>query len=1172
MPASPVPATDCVDGKVLLSVLAQVKGGDFTARMPLEWTGVAGKVADSLNEVIISNQALETELARVSRVVGKEGELSQRAVLGGWTQSWSGSLESVNSLIDALVRPTSEMQRVIGAVADGDLSKKVSADVRGEMLELKNTINAMVDQLNGLISEVSRVAREVGTEGKLGQAAAFTTEVGGVWKDLTDNVNLMAGNLTGQVRNIAEVTTAVANGDLSKKISIDVKGEFLELKNTVNAMVDQLKTFAGEVTRVAREVGVEGKLGGQAQSKEVGGVWKDLTDNVNQLAANLTNQVRAIAEVATAVTEGDLTRQVRVEASGEVAVLKDKLNEMIRNLRETTRQNVEQDWLKTNRERFTRMLQGQDDLTAVSSMILSELATLVSAQHGVFYTMTTPADHGDEAVLELQAGYGYEERKHLSTTFRLGQGLVGQCAKEKKRILLTDVPHDYVRINSGLGEAVPLNIIVLPVLFEGSLRAVVELASFSPFSLTHQAFLDSITESVGIVLNTIQAAGLTETLLKQSQSQAEELRSQQEELRGSNEDLARQARLLAEQNLVAEQKNLEVEASSRLIEEKVSQLAVSSKYKSEFIANMSHELRTPLNSLIILARQLVENPEHNLTETQVEFASVIHSSGNELLELLNTILDLAKVESGTVVAHSDDVSVEELRTALLREFAPVAQKKGLGYTIDLDLDSPNDLVTDQQRLRQILKNLLANAFKFTERGNVHVRIGLARDGWDPAIETLSSASSVLGISVSDTGIGIDAVQQTRIFEAFAQGDGTTARVYGGTGLGLSISRELVGLLGGAIDVVSIPGEGSTFTVYLPTVYVPAIAMAPMAKPAAPTTLPRASANSRSVAAVTTREHSAVAVPEVSVDHLTSDRDRRRWTGLGERFMQGVRFLVVDDEPRNLLAITALLEGGGAEVAVVDCGAAAIIALDQGPDIDIVLMDIMMPVMDGYETIRTIRGIERHKTVTVIAVTGKVMAGERKRCMDAGANDYVPKPVDAAELVAALRPWLPQSRNQPAPAHPPDIREFEGADTGTDRLPVAIEGNMLEGLRILVVDDDFRNIFAMTAVLERGRAVVSVAESGAEAIASLERTPDIDIVLMDIMMPVMDGYDTIRAIRKMSGFQVLPIVAVTGKAAAGERQRCLDSGADDYIPKPVDTGVLMAALAPWLPAARAQATS
>ena len=769
-----------LDGTVLLNILAQVKGGDFTARMPLEWTGVAGKVADGLNDVIIANQALEAELARVSQVVGKQGKLSQRVVLGGWTQSWSGSVESVNSLIDDLVRPTIEMQRVIGAVADGDLSKKVSADVRGEMLELKNTINAMVDQLNGFISEVTRVAREVGTEGKLGQAAAVTIEVGGVWKDLTDNVNLMAGNLTGQVRNIAEVTTAVANGDLSKKISIDVKGEFLELKNTVNAMVDQLNAFASEVTRVAREVGVEGKLGGQAQSTEVGGVWKDLTDNVNQLAANLTNQVRAISDVATAVTEGDLTRQVSVEASGEVAVLKDKLNEMIRNLRETTRQNVEQDWLKTNLERFTRLLQRQDDMAVVSSMILSELAPLVSAQHGVFYSMTSPSD-GSEPVLELQAGYGYEERKHLSTSFRLGEGLVGQCAKEKKRILLTEVPGDYVRINSGLGESPPLNIIVLPVLFEGSLRAVIELASFSPFSITHQAFLDSITESIGIVLSTIQAAGLTETLLKQSQSQAEELRSQQEELRESNEDLGRQAKLLAEQNIEAEQKNQEVEQSKRLVEEKVSQLAVSSKYKSEFIANMSHELRTPLNSLLILAQQLEDNPEHNMTATQVEYASVIHSSGKELLELLNSILDLAKVESGTVVAELADVSVGELRAVLLREFEPVAQGKGLGYSIDVAPDCPAEIVTDPQRLRQILKNLLANAFKFTENGRVDVRIGLAESGWSPATESLAEASSVVALAVSDTGIGIEEEQQQRIFEAFAQGDGTTCSPLRGHG-------------------------------------------------------------------------------------------------------------------------------------------------------------------------------------------------------------------------------------------------------------------------------------------------------------------------------------------------------------------------------------------------------
>src|ERR1700685_4500170 len=452
--------TDELDEVVLLGVLADVERGDFSVRMPLEWTGVAGKIADRLNNVIAANQTLGNELAKVSRLVGKEGRLSQRLVLRGPDQVWSASAQSVNSLIEDLVYPTTEMQRVVGAIAGGDLSKKITADVHGEMLELKNTVNAMVDQLNRFISEVTRVVREVGTEGKLGQAAAVTIEVGGVWKDLTDNVNVMAGNLTGQVRDIAEVTTAVANGDLSKKITADVKGEFLQLKNTVNAMVDQLNRFASEVTRVAREVGVEGKLGGQAQSAEVAGVWKDLTDNVNQLAANLTNQVRAIADVATAVTEGDLTRQVNVEASGEVAVLKDKLNEMIRNLRETTRQNTEQDWLKTNLERFSRMLQGQRDLATVSGMILSELAPLLSAQHGVFYTLGSLED-GGEPVLRFHAGYGFKARRHLSSQFRLGEGLVGQCAVDKERILLTDVPGDYVRISSGLGESPPLNIIVL---------------------------------------------------------------------------------------------------------------------------------------------------------------------------------------------------------------------------------------------------------------------------------------------------------------------------------------------------------------------------------------------------------------------------------------------------------------------------------------------------------------------------------------------------------------------------------------------------------------------------------------------------------------------------------------------------------------------------------------
>ena len=965
------------DIKVLLGVLSQVEGGDFSARMPLDWTGVSGKAADAINAVIVSNLALETELERISRVVGKQGELSQRVQIGA-AQGWSSTVESVNNLIDALVRPTSEMQRVIGAVADGDLSKKVSADVRGEMLDLKNTINAMVVQLNGFVSEVTRVAREVGTEGKLGQAAAVTVEVGGVWKDLTDTVNLMAGNLTGQVRNIAEVTTAVANGDLSKKITIDVKGEFLELKNTVNAMVDQLNAFAGEVTRVAREVGVEGKLGGQAQSKEVGGVWKDLTDNVNQLAANLSNQVRAISEVATAVTEGDLTRQVRMEARGEIATLKDKLNEMIRNLRETTRQNIEQDWLKTNRERFTRMLQGQRDLAMASSMILSELAPLVSAQHAVFYVVTSPSD-GGEPVLQLEAGYGYEERKSLSTSFRFGEGLVGQCAKEKKRILLTDVPSDYVKINSGLGGSSPLNIIVLPVLFEGSVRAVIELASFTPFSLTHQAFLDQLPESIGLVLNTIEADTVTENLLEQSQSQAKELRSQQEELRESNEDLERQAQQLADQNQ-------EVEQSKDLLEEKAGQLAVSSKYKSEFIANMSHEIRTPLNSLLILAEQLEDNQGGTMTEAQVEYASVIRGSGNDLLVLLNAILDLAKAESGTVVTEKLVVSIDDLRRSLVRDFSHVAEGKNLGYSFEVAADCPSTFVTDPHRLRQILNNLLANAFKFTVLGEVKVHVRMASEGWSSNQMALSSAPSVIALTVTDTGIGIDEQVQARIFEAFAQGDGSTARLYGGSGLGLSISRELVGLLQGELTVTSFPDRGSTFTVYLPLGLQADVVKAPVS--------------------------GAVVLPSrqgmVQQEFLSPGIgvDRRRSYALEESTFGGAKVLVVDDDFRNIFAMKALLERGQAVVTFAESGEAAIDMLTEGPLVDIVLMDIMMPVMDGYATIRALRKIDRCKDLPVIAVTGKVMAGEGQRCLDAGANGYISKPVDTEGLVSAIRPWLP----------------------------------------------------------------------------------------------------------------------------------------------------------------------
>jgi signal transduction histidine kinase/HAMP domain-containing protein/ActR/RegA family two-component response regulator len=1014
MPKAAPAHLDQTDAEQLLLFISQVKGGDFSARMPAHWVGIAGKVADGLNDIVGANQALGTELERVCRVVGKEGKLSQRMSFKGTDQVWGSSIESVNSLIEDLVRPSNEMQRVIGAVADGDLSKKVSADVQGEMLELKNTINGMVDQLNGFISEVTRVAREVGTEGKLGQAAAVTIEVGGVWKDLTDNVNLMAGNLTEQVRNIADVTTAVANGDLSKKISADVKGEFLALKNTVNAMVDQLNGFASEVTRVAREVGVEGKLGGQAQSAEVAGVWKDLTDNVNGLAANLTNQVRAIAEVATAVTDGDLTRQVTVEASGEVAVLKDTLNEMIRNLGETTRQNTEQDWLKTNLERFTRLLQGQRDLETVSLMILSELAPLVSAQHGVFYILAEGED-GSEPVLRYQAGYGFKERKRYAPEFRIGEGLVGQCAYEKERILLTDVPGDYVTISSGLGESRPLNIIVLPILYEGAIRAVVELASFSRFSPTHQAFLDQLTESIGLVLNTIEANTVTVKLLERAQSQSRELQARQDELRGSNEDLADQARRLAEQNAEVERKNEQVEAAKRLVEEKATELSVSSKYKSEFIANMSHELRTPLNSLLVLAEQLEDNPDGNLTDRQVQYAAVIRSSGGDLLTLLNDILDLAKIESRTVMLQLEPWPIASLRDSVAHTFEPIAHRQGLEFSVAVDDALPEMITTDRARLLQIVKNVLSNAFKFTTAGSVTVRLAAATGGWNATEERLALADEVLAITVTDTGIGITPAAQSIIFEAFAQADGTTARQYGGTGLGLSISRDLVRLLGGTISVASAPNAGSSFTIYLPLDSSEAVTHggAQVAGGALPTGRGPHLVPPEPVVAHR-RAYANGSAPGVVASQAAGPRDDRAgYIGLPD----GLTVMVVDDDFRNIFALTALLERAKVSVIGAESGAEAIERLGADTDIDLVLMDIMMPTMNGYEAMTAIRRDPRFAALPIIALTGKVVDGERARCLAAGATGYIPKPVNTGELLTALSEWFPE----PAPSETKDPR-------------------------------------------------------------------------------------------------------------------------------------------------------
>src|SRR5215213_5247228 len=817
----------------IAEVTTAVALGDLSKKITVDVRGEILELKDTINTMVDQLNSFASEVTRVAREVGTEGKLGGQAQVRDVAGTWKDLTDNVNMLANNLTGQVRNIAEVTTAVANGDLSKKITVDVRGEILELKSTVNTMVDQLNSFASEVTRVAREVGSEGKLG-GQAQVRGVAGTWKDLTDNVNMMANNLTGQVRGIASVVTAVAEGDLKRKLTVDAKGEIAALADTINEMIDTLATFADQVTNVAREVGVEGKLGGQARVPGAAGLWRDLTDNVNQLAANLTTQVRAIADVATAVTKGDLTRSITVEASGEVASLKDNINEMIRNLKDQTLKNAEQDWLKTNLAKFTRMLQGERDLATVSNMILSEIAPLVNAQRGVFYMIESDAG---EPVLDLVASYAFTERKNLSNRFRLRQGLVGQCAYEKKSILLTNVPGDYVTIGSALGEATPLNIIVLPVLFEQEVKAVIELASFSRFSETHQSFLDQLTESIGIVLNTIAANMRTEGLLKQSQLLTTELQSQQEELRNtndrleqqaatlrqseellrqqqealqqSNDDLEEKARLLELQKREVEAKNQEVSIAKTALEEKAEQLSLTSRYKSQFLANMSHELRTPLNSLLILSKLLTENPERNLSDKQKEFAKTIHAAGSDLLSLINDILDLSKIESGTVSLEVSSVSFRDLVENMERTFRQVAEERKLDFHVEVDPKLPIAIRTDSKRLQQVLRNLLSNAFKFTERGGVTLQIGSAEGS------PLRAGSQWIAMSVIDTGIGIPEDKQRIIFEAFQQADGTTSRKYGGTGLGLSISREIARLLGGEIVVSSNQNSGSTFTLFVP---------------------------------------------------------------------------------------------------------------------------------------------------------------------------------------------------------------------------------------------------------------------------------------------------------------------------------------------------------------------
>lgn len=1245
----------------IADVAIAVANGDLSKKITVDVRGEILQLKETLNTMVDQLRGFASEVTRVAREVGTDGKLGGQAFVPGVAGTWKDLTDSVNQMTGNLTSQVRNIAEVTKAVASGDLSKTITVDVKGEIFDLKNTINKMVDQLRAFASEVTRVAREVGTDGKLG-GQAYVAGVAGTWKDLTDSVNIMATNLTSQVRGIAKVVTSVATGNLRQKLFINAKGEVAQLTDTINEMIETLAVFADQVTNVAREVGVEGRLGGQASVPGASGIWKNLTENVNQLAQNLTTQVRSISEVALAVTKGDLTRNIRVEAKGEVEELKDTINQMITNLRETTLVNQEQDWLKSNLAKFTQMLQGQRDLQTVASRILSELAPVVRSHYGAFYILSS-----EDTIpkLKLYGSYAKSE-KHLAKEFAIGEGLVGQCAFEKERILLTNVPDDYVKVGSGLGRAKPANLIVLPVLFENNVKAVIELGSLEALSDTHLDFLSQLTESLGIVVNTIETNTRTEELLAQSQSLAGELKIQQEELRRTNDELQDKALLLVKQKNEVEAKNKEVEEARRSLEEKAEQLTLTSKYKSEFLANMSHELRTPLNSLLILAQQLYENAEGNLHEKQIRYAKTIHSCGDDLLQLINDILDLSKIESGFITANISRIRFSEISSFVETTFKPLSEAKNLKFKIDVDTNLPEEIDTDSQRLNQILKNLLSNSFKFTEKGEIKLRIFEAKKSWKPGTTpALDKASRVVAFSIIDSGIGIPADKQTIIFEAFQQAEGSTSRKYGGTGLGLSISRGLAELLGGTIELESEVGKGSSFTLFLP--------MDGMAEPGTMNDsfikqsgekksiddlfdslrikddgiefkkmervdeminetgddrakimpsdkvvlvveddlrfgkimIDRAHAEGLKVVVATTyvdifnfvARYSPVAItldvklPDTSgwkvLDlmkndlnyrhipiHLISGEENKMLAlkrgarsflqkplsngQLDELFKDivsfnskpGRRLLIIEDNELESSQIAKTLECDNVTVTTAVNGKNALKLLNEEV-FDAIIVDYTLPDISGMDLLTRINS-GKNALVPVIVYSAKDFTRQELSILNKLSSSVVLKDVNSLDkLLEDTVTYMHLNYNS---LSEDKRRLLEN---------IRMKNDSLAGKKVLVVDDDVRNLFAITTVFERYNIDVITAESGKEAIELIaDPVNNIEMVLMDIMMPEMDGYETMQKIRREHKNNTLPIIAVTAKAMKGDRQKCLEAGASDYITKPLKMDQLLSMMRIW----------
>lgn len=1004
----------------------------------------------------------------------------------------------------------------------------------------------------------------------------------------------------------------------------------------------------------------------------------------------LKDSFYSIIQQANSIAQGDYSREVILLSTEDQ--LGRALYNMTQTLKTVSEKNQQQNWLKTGQNQLNEKMSGELKVQVLAHNILSFIISYLNAHLGVFYIVESSEENAENIKLKLIASYGYQKRRQLSNEFLLGEGLVGQAALERQSILITDLPPTYIHIQSGLGESVPANVLVVPLIFEDSLKGVVEIGSLHALSELQQTFISQVSHAIALAINTAESRAKMQVLLEQTQTQteelqtqteelqtqAEELQTQQEELHQTNEELETKTQDLERQKEEIRQKNADLEKTKQEIEQKAKELEIASKYKSEFLANMSHELRTPLNSMLILAQMLAENRGQNLTEKQTEYAQTIYSAGSDLLTLINDILDLSKVEAGKIELYPEEIELQKFVDSIQTKFQHIADNKVLQFTIEIDEKTPATLYTDNQRLRQIVTNLLSNAFKFTDKGGVTLKIAPATPN-EFLTKNQLVAEELLVFQVEDTGIGIAEDKQLLIFEAFQQAEGGTSRRYGGTGLGLSISRQLAKLLKGKIQLSSQPGKGSTFTLYLPLKYPatsPTTTNTPDESPSLFSRKPSATAIEPATSIKTGEEDQESLSPpsmektEKSLIPATNplpldDRDK---------LLPQDRFILIIEDDRNFSGVfMEIAREKDFKCLLAEDGKTGLqLATDYQPHA--IILDIGLPKIDGWTVMEQLKENAQTRHIPVHFVSA---ADHRNDAKQLGAIGYLLKPVNMEELGQALSKIEQfinkqlknvlivsnQSQNQKivetiGGAEDTAVKTVSSSGAAIDELaimdydcivldlnqqnpealnllaklvdnehyaeiPIIIysdrelseeeqqqlqkfeehltiksvrsperlldettlflhqlesklpqekrkilqmihdKASLLKGKKVLVVDDDMRNTFALATALEDREMEVIVAKNGRQALTILQQQPDIDIILMDVMMPEMDGYEAMRKIRVQDAFKKLPIIALTAKAMKGDKAKCIEAGANDYLSKPVDTNKLISLMRVWL---------